>query len=278
MLEFVKKLIGRGESEGSSTGGRGMIQAIPGGGAIVNLERCWWSLEMGGGGRLVVKSGTGHEVFDEQEHLQGLRGAFLRMGPESPEVRALQATLDHQSPLILVFPSKPRIRGEALDLFDEFLGRRLKAQATDFDLMKIYTAPGRPDGEKFCRKFRGKHGEQVVFNLTGEGLRYLHFDPQVKDVTVDAMEFDWPVTPSAETLMELTESRIRGMDPTYFRRLREGIDAGMLLVFLPESPEERMPVLGTVGRLLGSAPGGPIDLDARGVIRMFRTRRQHETD
>jgi len=89
---------------------------------------------------------------------------------------------------------------------------------------------------------------------------------------LDALDSDWPVSPMSETLVELAERRIRGMDPAYFRRMRDGIAAGLLLVYLPEERAQRLPIFGTAGRLLDRAPGGGIDLDGPGVLRLHRTR------
>lgn len=278
MFDFIRRKFSGGDAESGLPEGKGIAQPLPGGGVILNLEKCWWAVETGGGGRLVVPSAAGHEVFSEDDHLKAIRATFLRLGNESHEHRALQYALEHQTPLVLLFPSKPRVRGEVLQMLEEHLKRRFKVESTDFDLFKIYTGPVRPGGEKFCRKFRGKRGEQVALNLSGEGLRYLHYDPDVKDVVIDALDGDWPVSPMSETLVELAERRIRGMDPAYFRRLRDGIESGLLLVYLPEEKSFRLPIFGTVGRLLERAPGGAIDLDAPGVVRVYRTRQALEQD
>ena len=272
MFEFIRRKFAGDGADQQMPDGNGIVQVLPGGAVVMNLEKCWWVVETGGGGRQVVPSASGHEVFSEDDHLKAIRAVFLRMGAESQEQRALQHALDAQTPLVLIFPSKARVRGEVLQMLEEFLKRRLKVESTEFELFKLYTGPVRPGGEKFCRKFRGKRGEQVAINLSGEGLRYLHYDPDVKDVVLDALDPDWPVSPMSETLVELTERRIRGMDPAYFRRLREGIAAGLLLVYLPEEKAQRMPIFGTAGRLLDGAPGGAIDLDGPGVVRLYRTR------
>lgn len=276
MFEFLRRKLTPQPGGDTPPEGKGMIQTLPGGGVLLNLERCWWAIETGGGGRQVISSAAGREVFAEEDHLQSIRGAFLRQGNESEEQRALQYALEHQTPLIVIFPAKARVRGEAIQLLEDHLKRRLKVESTDFDLFKLYTGPVRSEGEKFCRKFRGKRGEQVALNLSGEGLRYLHYDPNVKDVAIDALDPAWPVSPMSETLVELAERRIRGMDPGYFRRLRDGIEAGLLLVYLPEDRSHRLPIYATVGRLLDGAPGGGIDLDSPGVIRIHRTAANRE--
>ena len=66
------------------------------------------------------------------------------------------------------------------------------------------------------------------------------------------------------------------MDPGYFGRIREGIESGLLLVYLPEQENQRVPVLGTAGWLLSKAPGGAIDLNGPGVIRWYRSSRAAE--
>ena len=272
MFEFIRRKFTGDGADSQASDGNGIVQMVPGGVVVMNLEKCWWVVETGGGGRQILPSASGHEVFSEEDHLKGIRAVFLRMGQESQEQRALQHALDSQTPLVIIFPSKPRVRGEVLQLLEEYLKRRLKVESTDFELFKLYTGPVRPGGEKFCRKFRGKRGEQVALNLSGEGLRYLHYDPDVKDVVLDALDSDWPVSPMSETLVELAERRIRGMDPAYFRRMRDGIAAGLLLVYLPEERAQRLPIFGTAGRLLDRAPGGGIDLDGPGVLRLHRTR------
>ncbi len=279
MFEFLRRrLAGDGGSDGGDGGPQGVVAELSGGVVMVNLERCWWAVECGGGRRHVVRSAAGREVFDDDEHLQELRSAFLRMGGESREVKALRRAMEAGSPLVVVFPAKPVLRGHAIDIVEEFLQRRLKASTGDFDVIKLYTAPVRPGGEKFCRKFRGKRGVQVVLNLSGEGVKYLHYDANEKDVVIDALESSWPVSPTADDLSTLAEGRIRGMDPSYFGRLRDGIDSGLLLVYLPERDTQRLPILGTSGRLLDKAPGGGIDLDAPGVIRWYRTSANLERD
>jgi hypothetical protein len=271
MFEFIRRRLGGGEPDAGMPGSNGIVADLSGDAVMVNLARMWWVAECGDAQRHVVRSAAGREVFDDETHMQELRSAFLRMGNESREIKALQHALEARVPLLVVFPSRPKLRNEATDAFEEFLGRRLRAKSSDFDVIKLYHGPVRPGGEKFCRKFRGRHGAQVVLNLSGEGVRYLHYEVGAKDVVVDALESSWPARPSSEMLEQLVEERLRGMDPAYFGRMRDGIESGLLFVYLPEQESQRVPILGRAGWLLGKAPGGPIDLNGAGVIRWYKT-------
>jgi hypothetical protein len=277
MFEFIRKKFAGDDAGPQTRGGRGIITELPEGRVLVNLERYWWAVECGRGGRYVVRSAAGREVFDDDEHRKALREQFLRFGSESPEVQMLNRALQGHKPLIVMFPSMPVIRADATDMLEEFLKRRLRVRSTRFELIKLFLGPVRPHGEKICRKFRGRENAPVVLNLSGEGLLYLHYGVSDDQITIDALDPEWPISPSHEQMVRLTETRIRRMDPSYFGRLREGIEHGPLLVYLPEHPPERLPVLATAARLLKSAPGGEIDLDAPGVIRFHRTNRDAET-
>jgi hypothetical protein len=271
MFDFIRRKIAAGGQPESLLGGNSIIVGLPGDIVVVNLERCWWAFESDGGGREVVRSAAGHEVFGDDDHVKALRAVFLRFGQESPETRRLAQALETGGTVIVIFPAKAVLRGTAIDLFEDFIQRRFQKTSDAFDIVKLYTAPVRPGGEKFCRKFRGRKGSQVVLNLTGEGLKYLHYDPSEKDVVIDALESDWPVSATPEALSQLAESRIRGMDPNSFRRMREAIESGLLLVYLSERPKERMPIFGSSALLLDKAPGGSIDLSGGGVFRWWRT-------
>ncbi len=271
MFDFFRRQFSAGHQSSPSLGGNGIVIGLPGEVVAVNLERCWWAFEGHDGSRHVLRSAAGREIFGDDEHIGELRAKFLRMGQESHEVQLLARAMEVQSPVVVLFPAKPVIRGEAIDILEEFLKRRFKVDSSAFNLIKIYTAPVRRGGEKFCRKFRGSRGSQVMLNLSGEGLKYLHYDPNEKDVVVDALEPDWPTSWSPESLAALAERRIRGMDPGAFRRMREAIESGLLLVYLPEQPDQRRPILGSSALLLGQAPGGEIDLGAPAVLRWSRT-------
>jgi hypothetical protein len=276
MFEFIRRKIKGDEGGDRDPGTQGLIADLSGKATIVNLTRSWWVGECGDSVRHVVRSAAGREIFDDSEHLQELQSAFLRMGSESREIKALEHALSARTPLVVVYPPRPRLRNEAMGAFEEFLRRRLKVASNDFDLIKLYHGAVRLTGEKFCRKFRGQQGLQVVLNLSGEGVWYFHLDVESKDVIIDALDGDWPSVPTTDRLERLVEGRIRGMDPGYFGRIREGIESGLLLVYLPEQENQRVPVLGTAGWLLSKAPGGAIDLNGPGVIRWYRSSRAAE--
>jgi hypothetical protein len=276
MFDFIRRKLGGNESEAEIPGTHGIVADLSGRATVVNLTRSWWVAECGDSQRHVVRSAAGREIFDDDEHLRELGSAFLRMGDESREIRALEQAQAQRSPLLVVFPPRPKLRNEAMGAFEEFLQRRLRVKSSDFDVIKLYHGAVRPQGEKFCRKFRGQQGPQVVLNLSGEGVWYLHYKVDERDIVIDALEPSWPAVPSAERLEELVEERIRGMDPGYFGRIRDGIESGLLLVYLPEQENQRLPILGRAGWLLGRAPGGAIDLNGDGVIRWYRTRGELE--
>ncbi len=278
MFDFIrKKLKGEGGDD-ANLGTQGLIANISGKATVVNLTRAWWVVECGDSVRHVVRSAAGREIFDDNEHFQELQSAFLRMGSESREIKAIEQSLSARTPLLVVYPPRPRPRNEAAGMFEEFLRRRLKVSSREFDIIKLYHGAVRPQGEKFCRKFRGQQGPQVVLNLSGEGVWYLHFDVKEKDVVIDALDGAWPSVPSSDRLERLVEGRIRGMDPGYFARIRDGIESGVLLVYLPEPENERLSVLGTAGWLLSKAPGGGIDLNGPDVFRWYRSSRSTEAD
>ena len=101
MFDFVKKIIGGQNAENHGGSASGLIQAIPGGGAIVNLERCWWGLDLGGGGHLVQIGLRSRSVLRGGVS-NDLRANFLRLGLESAEVQALRRRSSTQ-PLLVVF-------------------------------------------------------------------------------------------------------------------------------------------------------------------------------
>jgi hypothetical protein len=276
MFEFIRRKITGDDGSDRDPGTQGLIADLSGKATIVNLTRSWWVAECGDSVRHVVRSAAGREVFDESEHLREIQSAFLRMGSESREIKALEDALSARTPLVVVYPPRPRLRNETMGAFEEFLRRRLKVASNDFDLIKLYHGAVRPTGEKFCRKFRGQQGPQVVLNLSGEGVWYFHLDVKSNDVIIDALDGNWPSVPTTDRLERLVEGRIRGMDPGYFGRIREGIESGLLLVYLPEQENQRVPVLGTAGWLLSKAPGGAIDLNGPGVIRWYRSSRAVE--
>jgi hypothetical protein len=276
MFEFIRRKFGGDGGDDGDHGTQGLIADLSGMATIVNLTRAWWVAECGDSARHVVRSAAGREIFDDGEHIQELQSAFLRMGSESREIKALEHVLSARKPLLVVYPPRARLRNETMGAFEEFLRRRLKVSSSDFDIIKLYHGAVRPGGEKFCRKFRGQAGPQVVLNLSGEGVWYLHFDVEARDVVIDALDPDWPSVPTGERLERLVEGRLRGMDPAYFGRIRDGIESGLLLVYLPEPENHRGPVLGKAGWLLAKAPGGAIDLNGDGVIRWYRSSRAAE--
>jgi len=278
MFEFIRRKFGGDESDPGEPGTSGIVADLGGQATIVNLTRSWWVAECGDSQRYVVRSAAGREIFDDDEHMQELRSAFLRMGTESRELRALEQAMSARTPLVVAFPPRPKLRNETMGAFEEFLERRLQVKSSDFDVIKLYQGPVRPGGEKFCRKFRGQKGPQVVLNLTGEGVWYLHYDVNLRDVVIDALESSWPPVPTAERLEELVEERLRGMDPAYFGRIRDGIESGLLLVYLPEQENQRLPIFGRAGWLLGRAPGGAIDLAGSGVVRLYKSSATVERD
>jgi hypothetical protein len=165
----------------------------------------------------------------------------------------------------------------ASELFEEFISRRFKADSRDFDSLKLYVAPVRAGKSRVVRKFRGI-SDQVIFNLSGEGLNYFHLNTTDRDVTIDAIIDDWPVGSDAEpeALTKSIEGAIRRIDREYFDRLRGGIEQGTLFLLLPERADQRNAVLGAAGRLLERAPGGAIDLLDQRVVRLHRTNRSAE--
>lgn len=268
MLGFFKKF--NNDAPDTPTG-KGFIQGGPNGVTLVNLDRCWWKAESGSDLVLTLKTAGGRELHDTEEHAEALRGAFLRLGRESTENQLLSAARENQSPLLVIYPSLARMRNIASEIFEDYLKRRFKASGSDFDTLRIYAAPIRRGKTKVVRKFRGRSGSQVIFNLCGEGLNYFHLNTVEKDPTVDALIEDWPAAPDAETLTRLTEESVRRMDPKYFARLRGGIDSGLLVAMMPEFDLARTAVLGAAGRLLSGAPGGAIDLMSPKILRLHRT-------
>ncbi|MEE2972612.1 MAG: hypothetical protein VX672_05760 [Planctomycetota bacterium] len=272
MLGFFKRRAGE---EDDGLRGSGFIQGFPGGITIVNLDRGWWAAELGlGDHRLVIPNAGGREAHALEDHEEGLRGGFLRLGKESGESRLLSAALERRTPVVVLYPALARIRNMTSELFEEFVHRRFGRESRDFDTLKLYIAPIRPGKTRFVRKFRGR-GDQVVFNLSGEGINYFHLNTTDRDVTIDALTDNWPVGDDAtsERLSAVTEAAVRSMDPAYFRRLRGGIEDGILMMLLPERTAERRIVLQSAGRLLLRAPGGGVDLSDSRVLRLHRTNR-----
>ena len=276
MLRFFKR--GSGPEGSAGPSGSGFIQGVAGGVVMVNLDRFWWAADLGMDAvHLSIKNPGGHETHGLEDHEEALRGAFLRLGKESPESRLLQAALDQKNPVVILYPGLPRVRNMASDLFEDFLARRFKADSRDFDALKLYVAPVRAGKTRTVRKFRGIC-DQVVFNLSGEGLNYFHLNTTERDLTIDAIIDHWPIGAEAspEALTKLIEASIRRMDREYFDRLRDGIEKGTLFLLLPERADQRNAVLGAAGRLLERAPGGSIDLLDHRVVRFHRTNRSAE--
>ena len=275
MFEFLK--FGRKNKIDADRSSRSFIRGTADGSVtVVNLERTGWTLDPDGSGRalLDLRPASVSEVFDEKDHEDGLRGGFLRLGRESTECRLLRSAIDRRTPVIMIYPGIARMRGVASELFEEFLERRFKVESRDLDAIKIYAAPVRPDAHRFVRKFRGLGADQVVCNLTGEAFKYLHLYKDDRDVTIDAVDSEWPIGSDADddAFIDLIEKAIRGMDTEYFDRLRQAIAARTLLLLLPEERRQRMAVLGTAGRLLLQAPGGEIDLGCGNAMHLFRSR------
>ncbi len=275
MFEFLK--FGRKNKIDAERSSRSFIRGTADGSVtVVNLERTGWTLDPDGSGRalLDLRPASVSEVFDEKDHEDGLRGGFLRLGRESTECRLLRSAIDRRTPVIMIYPGIARMRGVASELFEEFLKRRFKVESRDLDAIKIYAAPVRPDAHRFVRKFRGLGADQVVCNLTGEAFKYLHLYKDDRDVTIDAVDSEWPIGSDADddAFIDLIEKAIRGMDTEYFDRLRQAIAARTLLLLLPEERRQRMAVLGTAGRLLLQAPGGEIDLGCGNAMHLFRSR------
>lgn len=275
MFEFLK--FGRKNKIDADRSSRSFIRGTADGSVtVVNLERTGWTLDPDGSGRalLDLRPASVSEVFDEKDHEDGLRGGFLRLGRESTECRLLRSAIDRRTPVIMIYPGIARMRGIASELFEEFLERRFKVESRDLDAIKIYAAPVRPDAHRFVRKFRGLGADQVVCNLTGEAFKYLHLYKDDRDVTIDAVDSEWPIGSDADddAFIDLIEKAIRGMDTEYFDRLRQAIAARTLLLLLPEERRQRMAVLGTAGRLLLQAPGGEIDLGCGNAMHLFRSR------
>ncbi|MDA0294421.1 MAG: hypothetical protein O3A19_02680 [Planctomycetota bacterium] len=275
MLEFLK--FGRKNKIDAERSSRSFIRGTADGSVtVVNLERTGWALDPDGSGRAILdlRPASVSEVFDEKDHEDGLRGGFLRLGRESTECRLLRSAIDRRTPVIMIYPGIARMRGVASELFEEFLKRRFKVESRDLDAIKIYAAPVRPDAHRFVRKFRGLGADQVVCNLTGEAFKYLHLYKDDRDVTIDAVDSEWPIGSDADddAFIDLIEKAIRGMDTEYFDRLRQAIAARTLLLLLPEERRQRMAVLGTAGRLLLQAPGGEIDLGCGNAMHLFRSR------
>ena len=275
MFEFLK--FGRKNKIDADRSSRSFIRGTADGSVtVVNLERTGWTLDPDGSGRalLDLRPASVSEVFDEKDHEDGLRGGFLRLGRESTECRLLRSAIDRRTPVIMIYPGIARMRGVASELFEEFLKRRFKVESRDLDAIKIYAAPVRPDAHRFVRKFRGLGADQVVCNLTGEAFKYLHLYKDDRDVTIDAVDSEWPIGSDADddAFIDLIEKAIRGMDTEYFDRLRQAIAARTLLLLLPEERRQRMAVLGTAGRLLLQAPGGEIDLGCGNAMHLFRSR------
>ena len=277
MLRFFKRGSGSDGSDGPT--GSGFIQGVAGGVVVVNLDRFWWAVDLGMDAvHLSIKNPGGHETHGLEDHEESLRGAFLRLGKESSESRILQAALERKTPVVILYPGLPRVRNMASDLFEDFIARRFKADSRDFDSLKLYVAPVRAGKARTVRKFRGIC-DQVVFNLSGEGLNYFHLNTTERDLTIDAIIDDWPVGLDAapEALTKLIDAAIRRMDREYFDRLRDGIEKGTLFLLLPERVDQRNAVLGAAGRLLERAPGGGIDLMDHRVVRLHRTNRSAES-
>ena len=281
MLDFLK--FGRKDGNAAGTPGgvgrssRSFIRGTPDGSVtVVNLERTGWALDPDGSGRsiLEITPASGGEVFDEKDHESGLRGGFLRLGRESTECRLLRSAIDRRSLVIVIYPGIARMRGIASELFEEFLKRRFKVESRELDAIKLYASTVRPDAHRFVRKFRGLGADQVVCNLTGEAFKYLHLYKVERDVTIDAVDSNWPLGGDAEdeAFVQLTENAIRNMDTAYLDRLRQSIAARTLLLILPEERRQRLAVLGTAGRLLLQAPGGEIDLGGGNAMHLFRSR------
>jgi hypothetical protein len=275
MFEFLK--FGRKNKIDAERSSRSFIRGTADGSVtVVNLERTGWALDPDGSGRAILdlRPASVSEVFDEKDHEDGLRGGFLRLGRESTECRLLRSAIDRRTPVIMIYPGIARMRGVASELFEEFLKRRFKVESRDLDAIKIYAAPVRPDAHRFVRKFRGLGADQVVCNLTGEAFKYLHLYKDDRDVTIDAVDSEWPIGSDADddAFIDLIEKAIRGMDTEYFDRLRQAIAARTLLLLLPEERRQRMAVLGTAGRLLLQAPGGEIDLGCGNAMHLFRSR------
>lgn len=276
MLSFFKRGSGSEGPEGPS--GSGFIQGIPGGVVIVNLDRFWWAADLGmSSTHLAIKNAGGHETHGLEDHEEALRGGFLRFGKESEESRLLQSAIDRKTPVVIIYPGLPRVRNMASDHFEDFLARRFKADSREFDALKLYVAPVRRGKIRVVRKFRGAC-DQVVFNLSGEGLNYFHLNTTDRDVTIDAIIDDWPIGSEAttESLTRSTDAAIRRMDRSYFDRIRDGIEQGSLFMMLPEQASQRNAVLAAAGRLLERAPGGAIDLLDGRVVRLHRTNRSVE--
>ncbi|MBC02067.1 MAG: hypothetical protein CMJ34_02010 [Phycisphaerae bacterium] len=276
MLRFFKR--GSGSEGADGPRASGFIQGVAGGVVVVNLDRFWWAVDKGmDAGHFSIRNAGGHETHGLEDHEEALRGGFLRMGKESPENRLLQTSLDRKTPVLILYPGLARARNMASELFEEFISRRFKADSRDFDSLKLYVAPVRAGKARVVRKFRGI-SDQVIFNLSGEGLNYFHLNTTDRDVTIDAIIDDWPVGSDAEpeALTKSIEGAIRRIDREYFDRLRGGIEQGTLFLLLPERADQRNAVLGAAGRLLERAPGGAIDLLDQRVVRLHRTNRSAE--
>lgn len=277
MLRFFKR--GSGSDGPSGSSGSGFIQGVPGGVAMVNLDRSWWAADTGmDQGHLSIKCAGGHETHALEDHEEALRGAFLRLGKESPQFRLLQDSLKRKTPVVILYPGLARVRNMASDLFEEFIARRFKVDSRDFDALKLYVAPVRHGKTRVVRKFRGI-SDQVIFNLSGEGLNYFHLNTTERDLTIDAIIDDWPVGSDStpENLTTMIEGAVRRIGREYFDRMRDGIENGTLILLLPEREGERNAVLGAAGRLLERAPGGSIDLLDPRVVRIHRTNRSAES-
>jgi hypothetical protein len=277
MLDFLKfGHKGRAAVEAARTSRSFIRGTADGSVTVVNLERTGWALDPDGSGRSIldVRPASGSEVFDEKDHEDGLRGGFLRLGRESTECRLLRSAIDRRSLVIMIYPGIARMRGIASELFEEFLKRRFKVESRELDAIKLYASSVRPEAHRFVRKFRGLGADQVVCNLSGEAFKYLHLYKDDRDVTIDAVDAEWPLGSDAEdeAFVQLTERAIRGMDTEYFDRLRQAIASRTLLLILPEERRQRLAVLGTTGRLLLQAPGGEIDLGCGNAMSLFRSR------
>lgn len=276
MFDLFKKLRGKVSGETDETYSLGKYSCIQcsedGRTLVINLDNSKWTVEGGGAGheRLTVSPPGGIEVFDMEELLRQVDKLFRSLARGSTVDRLLKRAIkEDESTVVMVLPASGEARFNAYEKFEDFLKRRFKTTSKSLEAIRFYSSANRLGVNRSLRKLKGRSTPHVVFNLTGESVKYFHYHSDEKDVSIDALMDDWP-DDHAE-LGPKVEQAIRSMDPKVFDRLRDGLRDGVVVVLLPRNPQQRTAVFNTAERVLGQVPGEEvISLASPRVLLMHR--------
>ena len=275
MFNFLKNKFNRSDSADPASGlnSESCIRCTNDGRFIVmNLDYTGWNLDTGslGSEKFFVRPPGGHEVFGGDELERNILAKFNSIRESSSEHAIFKHGLASDSTLISFLPGTGETRFRGSEIFENFLKEKFGVKSKSIDSIKIYSSLGRPNKSRCVRKLRGKGEDHVIFNLSGETFNYFHYWKKDSDVTIDSLMDDWPV--GGEDLAAKVEDALRSLDPSYFDRIRNGLDNGVLILILPEDAHDRNLTLGTAERLFQAAPGGAIELSDSRVIRVYRRR------